>query len=284
VVDHLKIQKSKAASFLALHHAPEILILPNAWDVSSLKIFELEGFKAIATTSAGIAATLGYSDGEKMSLRENLVVCRRIVENTVLPVTVDIEAGYGDSISKIVNAAQSVLDIGAVGLNIEDGTRAPEEPLFDRQVQVAKIREIRKTAVTNDVHLVINARTDAFLVGDPRAFALKNAIDRGNAYKAAGADCVFIPDVGDLGKNEIRLLVTEINAPINIIAGPGTPPVKELQDLGVSRLSLGPRPMRAVLSCLKEMAKELRECGTYDLLADSSISYSDVNHWFSPED
>ena len=115
-------QKQMADDFLALHHTPTILLLPNAWDVASAKVFELEGFKAIGTTSAGIAATLGYPDGQRMSLIENLEVVQRMINHTTLPVSVDIEAGYATSIAGVVKAAQAVLDVGAVGLNLEDGT------------------------------------------------------------------------------------------------------------------------------------------------------------------
>lgn len=275
-------QKQKADDFLALHHAPAILILPNAWDVASGKIFELEGFKAIGTTSAGIAATLGYADGQKMSLAENMEVVKRIVDNTTLPVNADIESGYATSIEDVVNAAQAVLKVGAVGLNLEDSTGDPTNPLFDKAFQQDKIKAIREMAVAQGVDLVINARTDVYLVNYEYTQSLRHAIDRGNAYKEVGADCIFVPDVDNLDKNAIEILVKEIDAPINIIAGATTPPISELQDIGVSRVSVGPRPMRAVLSLLRKIAKELMTTGTYKLMMESSISYSEVNQWFTP--
>ncbi len=273
--------KQKAEEFLALHHAPTILILPNAWDVASGKIFELEGFKAIGTTSAGIAATLGYADGQKMSLAENMDVVQRIVRSTTLPVSADIESGYATSIEGIVKAAQAVLNVGAVGLNLEDSTGDPTTPLFDKALQQDKIKAIREMSVDKGIHLVINARTDGIMIHDESPQSLRDAIDRGNAYKAAGADCIFVPDVGNLAKKSIAILVKEIDAPINIIAGAMTPPIPELQDMGVSRVSVGPRPMRAVLSLLRKIAKELMTTGTYKLMTESSISYSEVNQWFT---
>ncbi len=273
--------KQKAEEFLALHHAPTILILPNAWDVASGKIFELEGFKAIGTTSAGIAATLGYADGQKMSLAENMDVVQRIVRSTTLPVSADIESGYATSIEGIVKAAQAVLNVGAVGLNLEDSTGDPTTPLFDKALQQDKIKAIREMSVAKGIHLVINARTDGIMIHDESPQSLRDAIDRGNAYKAAGADCIFVPDVGNLAKKSIAILVKEIDAPINIIAGATTPPIPELQDMGVSRVSVGPRPMRAVLSLLRKIAKELMTTGTYKLMTESSISYSEVNQWFT---
>ncbi len=273
-------QEHKADAFLALHHAPTILILPNAWDVASEKIFELEGFKAIGTTSAGISATLGYADGQKMSLAENMEVVQRIVKNTSLPVSADIEAGYAMSIEGVVKAAHAVLNVGAVGLNLEDSTGDPTTPLFDKGLQHDKIKAIRQMAVARGIHLVINARTDVYMVLDDPAQRLRQAIDRGNAYKEAGADCIFVPDVGGLDKKDIAILVKEIDAPINIVAGATIPPIPELQAMGVSRVSVGPRPMRAVLSLLRKIAKELMTTGTYKLMADSSISYAEVNQWF----
>lgn len=274
-------QKQMADDFLALHHAPTILILPNAWDVVSAKVFELEGFKAIGTTSAGIAATLGYPDGQRMSLIENMAVVQRMINHTTLPVSADIEAGYATSIAGVVKAAQAVLDVGAVGLNLEDGTEDPATPLFEKALQQERIKAIREMSLANGVHLVINARTDVVMINGDSPQNLREAIDRGNAYKEAGADCIFVPDTGNLEKKSIAILVKEIDAPVNVLAGATTPPIAELQEMGIARVSLGPRPMRAVLSLLRKIAQELMTAGTYKLMSESSISYSEVNQWFS---
>lgn len=274
-------QKQKAQDFLELHRASSIFILPNAWDVASAIIFELEGFKAIGTSSAGIAAMLGYADGQKMSLVENMDVVRRIVKNTFLPVSADIEAGYAVFIEGVVKAARAVLDVGAVGLNLEDSTGSIQMPLYDQFLQQEKIKAIREMSIDKGIHLVINARTDAYMLSQKPADGLREAIKRGNAYREAGADCIFVPDVGNLDKKTIETLVKEIDAPINIIAGASTPPIPELQGMGVSRVSVGPRPMRAVLSLLRKIAKELMIEGTYKLMMESSISYSEVNRWFT---
>jgi 2-methylisocitrate lyase-like PEP mutase family enzyme len=274
-------QQKKAERLLALHHSPEPLVLPNVWDVSSAMIFALEGFKAIGTTSAGVAATIGYADGQEMTLADNISIVERIVRNTSLPVSADMESGYATSVDGVVTCARAVLDSGAVGLNLEDSTGKTETPLFDKAEQQEKIRAIRAMSESQDIHLVINARTDAYLVGDDDADCLRSAIDRGNAYREAGADCIFVPDVGNLDRVAIRTLVDEIDAPINIIAGATSPTVAELQGIGVARVSLGPRPMRAVLSLLRQIAKELAEAGTYELMSEASISYDEVNEWFS---
>lgn len=208
-------------------------------------------------------------------------VVHRIVNNTTLPVSADIEAGYATSIKGVMKAARAVLDIGAVGLNIEDSTGNPTTPFFDTAFQQDRIKAIRETADAQGIHLVINARTDVVMFQDKSPKALRETIDRGNAYREAGADCIFVPDVGNLEKKTIPILVKEIDAPINIIAGATTPSIPELQEMGVARVSLGPRPMRAALSQLRKIAKELMATGTYQLMSESSITYSEVNQWFA---
>ena len=274
-------QELHANDFLTFHQGPEILILPNAWDVVSAKIFEIEGFKAIGTTSAGIAATLGYADGQNMSLLENLDVVQRIVNSTEVPISADIESAYATSIEGVVQCAEAVLNVGAVGLNLEDSSGDIKSPLFDQALQAEKITAMREMSVSMGKQLFINARTDVFLVGENTTRALREAVERGNAYRAAGADCIFIPDVGNLDAPVIEILAQEIDAPINIIAGDTTPPIAVLQDMGVARVSVGPRPMRAVLSSLRKIARELRVRGTFQLMTESSITYSEVNQWFT---
>jgi 2-methylisocitrate lyase-like PEP mutase family enzyme len=159
-------QRQKAEDFLALHKTPPLLLLPNAWDVSSAKVFQLEGFKAIATTSAGIAATLGYPDGQKMPLAETIEVVRRIAQHIDVPLSVDIEAGYADSPEGVAKTAQQVLNVGAVGINLEDGTGITSKPLYDKTLQKEKIKAIREMAASKGFHLVINARSDVYLVSD----------------------------------------------------------------------------------------------------------------------
>ena len=264
-----------------MHHSPATLILPNVWDVSSTMIFALEGFKAIGTTSAGIAATLGYADGQEMTLADNLSVVALIAKNTNLPVSADIESGYATSVDGVVRSAQAVLESGAVGLNLEDSSGDANTPLFDEIEQQEKIKAIRMMSEAQNIHLVINARTDGYLIGDDDTSCLRSAIDRGNAYREAGADCIFVPDVGNLDAATIRTLVNEIDAPVNILAGANTPTIGELERIGVARVSVGPRPMRAVLSLLRQIAKELAESGTYKLMSEASISYDEVNEWFS---
>jgi 2-methylisocitrate lyase-like PEP mutase family enzyme len=280
-----KSQKKKADNFLAQHNSYEILILPNVWDAASTKIFEIENYKAIGTTSAGIAAVLGFPDGQKMNFDDSLPIIKRIVECTHLPVSVDIEAGYSDSIQGVVETAQKIIELGAVGINIEDSTGDcsddPSNALYDIRSQCEKISAIREMAEKEDIHLVINARTDVFLVsnGDIKS-KIGNTVERANSYKEAGADCVFVPDVGDLDKTIVTTLVNEIDVPINIIAGKNIPPIRELEEIGVSRVSFGPRAMRATFDLIRSIAKEIKNKGTYTQMTNEGITYSEVNRWF----
>ena len=274
-------QRTKADAFLALHEAPPILVLPNAWDVVSAKIFELEGFKAIGTTSAGISSTLGYADGQRMSLEETLQAVRRIVDRVDLPVSADLEAGYALSADGVAESARAALNVGAVGLNLEDSTGDPSQPLHDASLQAEKIRAIREMASSEGIHLVINARTDVYLVSDEApADRLRHTVERASSYKQAGADCVFVPDTGDLDKDTIATLVAEIDASLNVIAGERTPPLADLEQIGVARVSFGPRPMRALLSLLRKIAREWLKSGTYANMMADSLSYSEVNRMF----
>ncbi|UCE60571.1 MAG: isocitrate lyase/phosphoenolpyruvate mutase family protein [Phycisphaerales bacterium] len=271
-------QRERAEEFLALHTAPEILVLPNAWDVVSAKIYEVEGFKAIGTTSAGISATLGFPDGEHMSLADNATVVRRMVEHVGIPVSADMEAGYAESPEGVADSTRALLDAGAVGMNLEDGTGDPAEPLFDESLQVEKIKAVREAASARGIHPVLNARTDVYLVpGDGDAARLECALRRAAAYRGAGADCIFVPDFADLDKETITTLVKEIDAPLNIIAGERTPPISELEQIGVARVSFGPRAMRAALALLRVIAREWRDAGTYSHMLKDTVSYAEIN-------
>ncbi len=274
-------QRRRADAFLALHHAPELLILPNAWDVASARLYELEGFKAVATTSAGISSTLGYPDGQRIDPEEMIEAIRRIAEHVSVPVSADLEAGYATAPEGVARAAESALNVGAVGINLEDGTGDVTDPLFDEALQSEKIRAVREMASSARIHLVINARTDVYLVanGSP-AEQLRRAIRRGNAYRLAGADCVFVPDMGTLDKATIARLVEEIDAPINVVAGDRTPSLPELEAVGVARVTFGPRPMRATLALIRKMAREWVETGTYGAMTADTLSYADVNAMF----
>lgn len=278
---------ARCEAFRGMHQGRRLLVLPNAWDAVTAKLYETEGFLAIGTTSAGIASTLGCPDGEVMSLEDNLSVCRRIIEHVSVPVSIDIEAGYASCAKGLVDTIERVLDTGAAGVNLEDRLTAgcghgEATGLVDVASQVERIAAVRETAAQNGIPLVINARTDVILAyGGASEDGLAEVIARGNAYVMAGADCVFVPDMDVLEEGHIRTLVRELDAPLNLIAGARTPGVQRLEELGVARLSFGPRAMRVTLQLLRDMAREWRVEGTYtQLTSASSLSYDEVNAWF----
>jgi 2-methylisocitrate lyase-like PEP mutase family enzyme len=265
----------KAALLRSLHHGPDILVLPNAWDAVSARIFQAEGFAAIATTSAGVAAALGYPDGGLVPPREMIEAVARIARAVSLPVTADIEHAYGATPTAVADTVLRTIAAGAVGVNLEDYVpgAADLEPLA---LQIDKIATTVKAAQKSGVPIVINARTDGFLRGfgapDTR---LGTAIERGRAFLAAGADCVFVPGVRD-GKT-IGALVEGIGGPINILATKGTPPVAELRRLGVARVSVGSGPHRATLALTRDIARELKSKGTYEAFTAHAISHDETN-------
>lgn len=265
------IQKEKAEMFLKFHYDPEILVLLNSWDAGSSKLIEACGYKAIATTSMGIAASLGYPDCEVIQLSEVLQIVTGIVNAVQVPVSVDFEAGYGNNVDEIVESVTKLIATGVVGLNIEDSIEL-SPVLIDEMEFCERISAIRALSDSLGFHLVINARTDSFYTSSGSTHEkLAESIRRGNKYWEAGADCIFVQPVWE--KETIRTLVKEINAPINILSNPsigaGLPPsVQELQDLGVARLSLGSSLMKATLALIKKVADELSGKGTYTVLSD----------------
>ena len=276
-----KLQKGLAEEFLKLHYDKKVLLLPNAWDVLSAKMYEQLGFKAIGTTSAGIAAVLGYPDGQVMTLDENLSIVKRIVERINLPVSVDIEAGYSSNVEGTVKAAEAALEIGAVGINLEDSTGNDDNPFFDISEVVERIKGIRSMADSRELHLVINLRTDVYMLSrGEHSEKFKLTVERANIYREAGTDCIFVTDMGDLNEHIITEFVNEINAPLNIIAGVNIPAIQKLEEIGVARLSFGPRPMRAVYAFLKKVMREILVEGTYSNMTNDAMTYSEVNNLF----
>lgn len=274
------IQKEKADRFLKFHHDQEILVLLNSWDVGSSKLIEACGYKAIATTSMGIAASLGYPDCEVIQLSEMIAAISGIVNGVQAPVTVDIEAGYGNNLEEIIDSVKKIIATGIVGINIEDSI-ALSPRLIDEVEFCERISAIRALSDSLGFHLVINARTDSFYTSTgSENEKLAESINRGNKYKEAGADCIFVQPVWN--KETIATLVKEINAPINILANPGIgagilpPSVRELQDLGVARLSLGSGVMKATLNLVKRVADELSEKGTYNTLLNALTPLPDA--------
>jgi 2-methylisocitrate lyase-like PEP mutase family enzyme len=272
-------QRRRADLFRQMHHGPKILLLPNVWDVASARVIEEAGFKALATTSAGVAFSLGYPDGQKISRNEMLAHVARIVGGAKVPVSADVEAGYGDRPEDAAQTTRAVVEAGAIGMNLEDAKSGSRDTLVDLSLQLEKIRAVREAASAVGVPVVLNARTDVYLneVGAP-ATRYDETIKRATAYRDAGADCIFVPGVRDL--ETISKLVKDVQAPVNILAGPGSPAVPELQKVGVARVSLGSGPMRATLGLLRRIADELTSSGTYATL-QGAPAHADVNKLLS---
>ncbi|MGH8397763.1 MAG: isocitrate lyase/PEP mutase family protein [Gammaproteobacteria bacterium] len=272
----LSVQKHKAESLRRLHQAPPILVLPNAWDVSSAVLFERAGARAIATTSAGVANSLGYADGQCAPLDAVLKVTARMAAAVQVPLSADMEAGYGNTPDALAGVIRRLIEAGAVGVNLEDSLPAgSQQALRDVAEQQERLRAARRAADTLGIPLVINARTDVFLhqVGEP-ATRLRETVRRLEAYHQAGADCLFAPGVSEAAT--ITGLVQELKAPLNILAGPATPPVSELGKLGVARVSVGSGLHRASLAFAERLAGEfLRGGGFASLTCD--LSYAQLN-------
>jgi 2-methylisocitrate lyase-like PEP mutase family enzyme len=268
--------KAKADAFRSMHHAPPLLILPNAWDAVTARLFVKAGARAIATTSAGIAATLGYADGQHVPRELMVEAIARIARVVDVPVTADVESGYADSSKGVGESIRAVIKAGAVGVNLEDSTGDPSQPLFALEQQIERIQAAREAADNADVPVVINARTDVYLanVGDV-ASRLAETLRRFNAYREAGADCLFVPGVTDTPT--LTQLVHSVPGPLNVLAGPGMPLVADLQRVGIARLSVGSAIMRATLALARDAADELLQKGTYNTFLDRNIPYNEVN-------
>lgn len=272
-------QRELAKSFHSLHHQDEIFVLPYVWNGGSARIFEKQRFKAVSTTSAGIAYSMGYSDGENLPFEDLLRVTREIIRAVDLPVSVDMESGYGESILEVVENVRCIIEAGAVGINIEDGYNLDTPYLEDLDLQVAKIKALSKLREEMDIPFFINARTCVFWlkIGTPRE-RIEEAVKRGNAFKDAGADCFFIP--GGLTKEEIQILVEEVDSPINIIANPIFNSLDELSKLGVKRMCIGSGASRASMEKIIHIARELYEENSIETILQCKFFYSDANSFF----
>ena len=246
---HLLVER--AEELRRLHVPGHPLVLPNGWDAASARAIEGAGFEAVATSSAAIAASLGYADGEAAPVDEMIAAVGRLVRAVEIPVTVDLEAGYGLRAADLVDA---LLRTGAVGCNVEDTDHRTGE-LVDAETQAERIGEIRAAAAAAGVAIVINARVDIFERDLPREHQVVEAVSRGRRYLAAGADCVYPIMAAD--EATIADLVAGIPGPVNIYARPEAPPIPRLVELGVARVSYGPwihrLAMRGVVRALERI-------------------------------
>ena len=268
-------QKRKAEVLHALHHAANPLVLVNVWDVASARIVEQVGFPALATTSAGIAFAEGYPDGERIPPEGMFASIAQIAQSVIVPVTADVEAGYGETPDDAFRTAESAISSGAVGMNFEDATGDSSRPLIDLPLQLERIHAIREAAAKVNVPLVLNARTDVYLaaVGEPGK-RYDETLRRLAAYRDAGADCVFAPGLRDA--EAVGRLVKDLPCPLNVLAVPGGPSVAELAARGVKRISLGSGPMRAAMGSLRRLGEEVKVKGTWSAM-EGAPSHAEMN-------
>jgi 2-methylisocitrate lyase-like PEP mutase family enzyme len=264
-----------ARHFRSLHQRGAPLVLPNAWDVASARLVEHAGAAAIATTSAGASWGLGASDGEQVDRDRALDLIARVVAAVQIPVTADIEGGYAEKPSDLAETVQGVRSAGAVGVNLEDADHGGAAPLRTAAAQSERIAAAREAADAQSAPLFINARVDTYLfaVGDPDG-RLDATLDRARAYVRAGADGIFVPGVTD--PVIVSALVDGIDAPVNVMAGPGAPTIAELAGLGVARISLGPALAQAAYAVVRRSAEELLSTGTYSALSDA-LEFGDID-------
>jgi 2-methylisocitrate lyase-like PEP mutase family enzyme len=271
----MRKQAEKAEKFRKLHHGPRLLLLPNAWDVASARILEECGHPAIATSSAAIAYALGYVDGQRISRDEMLEVAGRIARATNIPVTADLEAGYGTTPKDMADTVKAAITAGIIGMNLEDVTGDDEGSLVDLPLQVEKIRAIREAASSAGVPFVLNARTDIYLMPiGPEATRFERTVERLRAYREAGADCLFAPGVYDV--ETIKRLVKAVEAPLNILANPACPPVAEMEKAGVARVSAGSGIMRAAMGLVQRIGKEMLEARSCEMMFAGATPFIDL--------
>ncbi len=261
---------AKSRRLRELVRAPEILVMPGAYDVLSALLFEQLGFKAIQCTSGGIAAAWGYPDGEVMSRELTVEITGKIVEAVSVPVNADAERGYGDE-NQVRETVRALVAVGTAGMNLEDGAGGKPggaRGLVEIKEQLRKISAVIETKRALGSEFFLNARVDALMVmTDEPKKALDEAIRRGNAYAEAGGDCIFFMHA--VSRETIGRLVKEVKAPVSVLAGPQTPNVSELQDIGVARVSYGSAFMKAAIGATRRLAQEIRDRGTLTALKEA---------------
>jgi 2-methylisocitrate lyase-like PEP mutase family enzyme len=255
-------QADQARAFRKMHDRSGVLLLPNAWDAGSARLFARRGFAAVATTSGGVAWSLGYADGERAPLDEVLAAVARIARVVDLPVTADIETGYGATPAAVGETVRSVIEAGAVGINLEDGVHGG---LRDPAEAVERIAAARAAGEASGVPVVINARVDAWMhpaADETARFA--DALHRARSYLAAGADCIY--PIGLVDGATLAALVRELDAPVNVGARPGVPGLAELARIGVARVSTATRLAAIALGAADAAARAMLASGGFDSL------------------
>ncbi|GHO46173.1 isocitrate lyase/PEP mutase family protein [Ktedonospora formicarum] len=273
-------QKERAELLRRFHYDSSMLVLPNVWDAASARIVEQAGGRAVATSSSGVAAALGYNDGQKISREMLIETIERITRVVACPVTADIEAGYGRSLEEVLDTVRAVIAAGAVGINIEDSSQWEQGTLVDVAYQTKLLQSLRTLGNELDMPLVINARIDVFLkrIGEPEE-RLEHAVRRANAYLQAGADCVY--PIGWLDLDTISKLVKAIEGPVNILAGFPDLALADLERTSVARVSFGGFLTSSTLGHMRAVAREIFELGTLTKMHADSLSNAEFNALYS---
>lgn len=255
-------------------------ILPNAWDSASARIFEATGFKAIGTTSLGIAFSAGMLDGERIGKSSSLAAIANIARSVHVPLNADIEAGYGSTLKDVQESVRAVIEMGVAGINLEDNAPGEIPTLFALNEQTERIAAARAESERQGLSLFINARTDAFLfdLGATNEERLNTSIERGRAYLAAGADMVFVPAVLDL--QLIRILAKEFNNRLNIMALPNGPDAGAFFEAGAHRVSIGPIAMLAIMGLTKAIAQEIHTEGSWSKIRENFMGVGEASTLF----
>lgn len=269
-------QKKKAQAFLSMHTNDKLLVLPNIWNPIGARILAAKDFPAVATASEAVSASLGYEDGERIKRSTLIDIITRIAHSVDIPVTADIENGFGESISKLQETILQVIDSGVVGINIEDSIEqgGALRPIDEQCERIATAREV---SGQQRLHLVINARVDSFLSGffQEKEEKIEDAVVRAKAYSEAGADCIYPIGPGDL--ETVRILRNRIASPINILATPAAEPLTVLEEIGINRVSFGPFIFRSCLKKFVDIVNMLHSLGNYDCFSNKMLSGPETN-------
>jgi 2-methylisocitrate lyase-like PEP mutase family enzyme len=262
-----RAQKRKAEALLSLHRRGDTLVLLNVWDPIGARILEKKGYHAVATASAAMSASLGYQDGEKIRRSTAIDLIARVARSVAIPVTADIEMGYGKSLAELEKTVEQLIESEAVGLNLEDSLKTKgRRTLRALEEQCHRIAKVRQVAERKGVPLVINARVDAYFCLSIKEDATEEAVARAKSYSEAGADCIYPIGPGD--EATIRILRGRIKAPINILASPSAVPLSVLHELGVNRVSFGPFVFRSVLRKFVEIAEAVMANADYSIFGE----------------
>lgn len=265
-----KKQEGKAEKFYKLHHDGKLLMLPNIWEPLGALLLEDLGYPAVATASFATAWTNGHHDGEQIPLKELMPQLKRIADSVSVPVSVDFEKGFADNKKDLQGNIKTLIRAGIVGLNIEDTT--PEGTLEPVEKQCDKIKQIKEAADKEGASLFVNARVDAYLQGDKLSSKekLETCLKRGQAYKEAGADCIYPIVMSREG--HIRTIVEQLDMPININTTPHMPRLETLIKIGVARVSLGPSLLKMAIQAMKNSAEDLLDYEGLDEIKENPVS------------